>query len=854
MPKLSIKRPSDGIEVTYAVTAERLTVGRLPDNTLQIADATVSGHHAELIAVNGHYVLRDLDSTNHTFVDDELTTEAALKNACRLRFGTVECDFNPNGASQPDAQVSSQLAAAQSRIDELEHERDAIRHEADESKAALETERERAASLTEDNDRIRTRAEELAAKLAEVEQTGAGAAKARAELQTKIDELGKVLVAAQMRIGAVAKERNATRAENQKLADELDAQQQQLAALTEQGERSARASEHMSAQLADAATKSAALAQERDAARQQAEELSATLRDTLAQAGAAGSERDAIGKRHGELAGEISSLQKQAVSLATERDEFQQTIDQLSEQLASLREENGHLAHDRAASHEAVERLQRELDEERQQLGVIGGERYALAQANHELGDELAKHRCDAAALAPQLEAAQRKAAELAIQAEKDRAAIHSLRAERDSLTERHNELTAQIAGDEKAAATLETALETSKQAAAKISAELQEARARLAAFAAVREVLGTEKSALSEAVAEAHTRLELTTKRCAELEAQREKLIGENAVLSKQLEDAEKLIFQFNVDLPKRNREIARLKKIANSLSSEIFLTANPGEAEAEHGSAPAAETDAASGSPANLVASDIATTPRAIAEPGSDEYKTARESVLAALGKMRRCLHFLVKNPDDLNLLHELLRHADKLSGPTAQAGFFAVHKVVAALHALLRDLYSLPEQVNPHMLRTASQALDFVAALLDEYNLHRARELPPGRVLVVDDDPDLLGAIVASLEMAGLESSGIADPQSALATLRDSPFDLIFLDMGLPQINGLDVCTEIRLMPHHPKTPIVFITGMATVSNWMQSSLNGANDFIAKPLSLSELGVKALSWTLKGQLGLL
>ena len=73
----------------------RVTVGRLPFNTLQIIDRTVSGFHAELILEDGHYRLHDRGSTNGTFVNAEPATDFHLRDACKISFGTVECDFDP---------------------------------------------------------------------------------------------------------------------------------------------------------------------------------------------------------------------------------------------------------------------------------------------------------------------------------------------------------------------------------------------------------------------------------------------------------------------------------------------------------------------------------------------------------------------------------------------------------------------------------------------------------------------------------------------------------------------------------------------------------------------------------------
>ena len=70
----------------------------------------------------------------------------------------------------------------------------------------------------------------------------------------------------------------------------------------------------------------------------------------------------------------------------------------------------------------------------------------------------------------------------------------------------------------------------------------------------------------------------------------------------------------------------------------------------------------------------------------------------------------------------------------------------------------------------------------------------------------------------------------------------------------MSGFDVCSKTRAFSLHKKTPVIFITGLATFQNRVQSSLSGGNDFIAKPFNVRELGVKALMWIFKGQLGLM
>jgi pSer/pThr/pTyr-binding forkhead associated (FHA) protein/CheY-like chemotaxis protein len=103
MPKLIVRHPEKG-EMTFPITGDRVSVGRRGDNAIQINHGTISGHHAELVAVNGHYVLRDLDSTNHCFVDGFQVSEADLSDRCKLVIGTVECEFIPDDTAPSEVE------------------------------------------------------------------------------------------------------------------------------------------------------------------------------------------------------------------------------------------------------------------------------------------------------------------------------------------------------------------------------------------------------------------------------------------------------------------------------------------------------------------------------------------------------------------------------------------------------------------------------------------------------------------------------------------------------------------------------------------------------------------------------
>lgn len=75
---------------TFEVNVERTTVGRVEDNTFQIADGSVSSHHAEILLQGSDLLVKDIGSTNGTFINGEKITEAVLKPGQSLRFGQVE--------------------------------------------------------------------------------------------------------------------------------------------------------------------------------------------------------------------------------------------------------------------------------------------------------------------------------------------------------------------------------------------------------------------------------------------------------------------------------------------------------------------------------------------------------------------------------------------------------------------------------------------------------------------------------------------------------------------------------------------------------------------------------------------
>ncbi len=105
----------------------------------------------------------------------------------------------------------------------------------------------------------------------------------------------------------------------------------------------------------------------------------------------------------------------------------------------------------------------------------------------------------------------------------------------------------------------------------------------------------------------------------------------------------------------------------------------------------------------------------------------------------------------------------------------------------------------------------------------------------VLVVDDEPKITRLVRDYLERAGFAVSVAADGKAALARARSERPDCIILDLGLPQMDGLDVTRELRKLSN---VPIIMLTARSEESDKLIGLELGADDYVTKPFSPKEL----------------
>lgn len=107
---------------------------------------------------------------------------------------------------------------------------------------------------------------------------------------------------------------------------------------------------------------------------------------------------------------------------------------------------------------------------------------------------------------------------------------------------------------------------------------------------------------------------------------------------------------------------------------------------------------------------------------------------------------------------------------------------------------------------------------------------------RLLIVEDEPNLLSIIRKGLTEKNHDVSAALDGTTALLMIEGNDFDVIVLDVMLPDINGIEICRRVRAAGNY--TPILMLTALNSSENVVAGLNSGADDYMAKPFSFTEL----------------
>jgi len=131
--------------------------------------------------------------------------------------------------------------------------------------------------------------------------------------------------------------------------------------------------------------------------------------------------------------------------------------------------------------------------------------------------------------------------------------------------------------------------------------------------------------------------------------------------------------------------------------------------------------------------------------------------------------------------------------------------------------------------------------VEEMIQKTLLHRdidaARHIPGRKkILVVDDEPDVVSTLIESLEVLGYRAKGARNGKEALTAIKTEDFDLVISDIRMPEKNGIDLLRDIKA--ENPGLPVVIITGYTLAYPPEQAVREGADGYVAKPFRINQI----------------
>jgi CheY-like chemotaxis protein/uncharacterized coiled-coil DUF342 family protein len=714
-------------------------------------------------------------------------------------------------------QLHSTARDSRSQLRVLEQERDGLLLQLQETRQSLEQLRARAAeadALARERDTVARETERVRQALAEAQSQHAELRSELAEARRQRDD------AVRQRDEIVHQRDDATRRRDEaaRQRDELARRQNETAA----------AAQEATARCADLQKQLVSVRQARDQAQAQKMELSRELAETRDQLESLQDE-----SRRAEPA--PAEVERRIAELTAERDAARQELAELSaaqpaataasdEALAEAQREFSQLREQHEAARQREDALERELAAIRAQL--------TESRAQDGASGELEAARVEIAKRDAQIEELSRRMGEVQGQFEFYLREREVVREARDQATEALHAAQKQI---EKVVRERDRMRHESAEHALALETQLEALRIQVATL----EDGDSEGAAQNDKVRELAALLNEREHERRDLSDRLERQRTETIDLAAQLHSAQDEIRFLTAALGE-----ARLQAKRSGGEGPRFASVKSAAKAGPRFSRP---TAARPEPPASESEESQTPLPVLIHPAGGLDSLAARDTVNA----LRNRYEAFVRNTGDATPLKQFAAEVGNLSESARVAGMMAMHRVAGALTGLVQELCRYPEQITQSNLRTLSQSVDFLSLLTGLPDLAKVKDPVGAIVYAVDDDPDNGHCIALGLETAGLRTTCISDPASALCELAATPCDLIILDINLPGMNGFELCTEIRQFALHRTTPIIFLTGMTAPEHRTRSGLSGGNDFITKPFILGEVTVKALTLILKTQL---
>jgi DNA-binding response OmpR family regulator len=241
------------------------------------------------------------------------------------------------------------------------------------------------------------------------------------------------------------------------------------------------------------------------------------------------------------------------------------------------------------------------------------------------------------------------------------------------------------------------------------------------------------------------------------------------------------------------------------------------------------------------------------AISEPQNEEFNRWTDRNIKAMQKVLADLGTVLEASARQPLLADLAATLESFKSRTAKAELRPAWQLAFVIELLVNRLRERHAEVTLSTARTIASALEVLTATCRPGVRPDLIVEPPIAILAVDDDPLCLRAIAFALQKAGLTPETAIDGSSAINKCDEKSYDVDFMDIMMPGIDGLEACRQLRKNARNSDTPVIFVTARSDFQTRERSAEVGGAELIAKPFLVTELTVKAVSFCIRKRLNL-